>query len=104
MNDKWNLRLWLRDWLNKESKTEAVDRKRFQADLADMHDGDANTSAAARRRLEAAGFVRPTSACDLTLDVREGRCVGLKKMSAPVEPGLLEVFGFADGTQAVSGD
>ncbi len=78
MNDKWNPRLWLRDWLNKESKTETGDRKRFQADLAAFRDGDADTSAAARGRLEAAGFSTPVSACAFTLDVREGRVAGLK--------------------------
>ncbi len=106
MNDKWNPRLWLRNWLNKESKTEARDRKRFEADLADFRDGDAGTSAAAQRRLEAAGFTRPISACDFTLDVQEGRVVGLKKIAGQSEPGLLEVFGLSagmDGRMPVDG-
>ncbi|WP_295566192.1 hypothetical protein [uncultured Stenotrophomonas sp.] len=85
MNDKWNPRLWLRDWLNKASKTEVSDRERFQADLADFHDGDASASAAARKRLEAAGFNSLISVSRLTLDVREGRCVGLKALAPPPE-------------------
>lgn len=39
MNDRWNPRLWLREWLKKDSRTEARERERFQAELAAFREG-----------------------------------------------------------------
>jgi hypothetical protein len=38
MNDKWNPRLWLREWLNKPSRTERQERRIDTATAARMRE------------------------------------------------------------------
>lgn len=61
MNDKWNPRLWLRNWLLRPSHAET-----------------ARINATAQGVPKAVAYSRPISACDFTLDLQDGRVVGLK--------------------------
>lgn len=49
LSDKWNPRLWLREWLNAPSQAEVVERNAAEAAAKDFFLGLEQTAASARR-------------------------------------------------------
>lgn len=62
LSDKWNPRLWLRDWVNKPSRAELAERQAAEAAAAQMlaqleRQSGANTFAGYRTELDSEGHV-----------------------------------------------